>query len=261
MELLPPSYVYDVGGKISCAYSIQINVTQKSRHAFWHNRNRHVIPINYVPRCRTPHEFPRDLALPRSTIKALPEAWSQVITAQGAISCNLFIPSVSAFCVTDEIPFFIQLVAPAGYFDLKGGEEPTLQVSLRRQVGISIQESSIWRDMTSSQGVVQPLSSGTLSRSNLEATTSGTPVLAAKPSTESILTRGFRRNRSVKCASGERAENGKVKMWEWGGTVCNKGIKVGGCTTGVLVINDFFEFHQQIGTDQVSPGIPTNGQI
>jgi hypothetical protein len=91
--------------------------------------------------------------------------------------------------------------------------------------------------MTSSQGVVKPISSGTLSPPSVEATTSGTPVLTAKPSTESILTRGFRRNRSVKGASGERAENGKVKMWEWKGTVCNKGINVGGCTTGVLVIS------------------------
>lgn len=32
-------------------------------------------------------------------------------------------------------------------------------------------------------------------------------------------------------------ENVKVKTWEWKGTVCNKGIKVGGCTADVLVIN------------------------
>lgn len=163
------------------------------------------------------------------------------MTAQGAISCNLFIPSVTSFCVTDEIPFFIQLVAPAGYIDLKEGEDPTLQVSLRRRIGISIQEASIWRDMTSSQGVVKPLSSGTLSRPSLDAPPSRVPALSLKPSSESILTRGFRRNR-VKSTTGGRVENGKVKTWEWKGTVCNKGIKVGGCTADVLVINDFFEF-------------------
>ena len=170
MEILPPSYVFDAGqgGRISCSYSIYINVTQKSRHAFWHNRNRcvryppthpcviqfpppapgfriwkavwrvfflpfpslkafhltweftcfflnsvpyaflflgwasHVIPINYVPRSRPPHEFPRDLGFPRSAIKALPEAWSQVITAQGAISCN-----VRTALFSDFLPFSV----------------------------------------------------------------------------------------------------------------------------------------------------------
>lgn len=245
VEALPPSYICDVGqgGKISCSYSMHVTVTQKSRHAFWHHRNRHVIPIDYVPMARPPHDFPSDLlGLPRTAIKALPEAWSQIITAQGAISCNLFIPAVSAFCVTDEIPFFLQLVAPAGYFDLKEGEDPVLQVSLRRRIGLSIQDSSIWRDMTSSRGVVKVLSSGTLSRAPFGAAPFQTPVLASKASTESILTRGFRRNRVVKGVRGERADGEKLRTWEWKGTVCNKGIKVGGCSTDVMVINDFFEF-------------------
>ena len=62
MDLLPPSYVCDVGqgGKISCSYSMQINVTQKSRHAFWHNRNRsvgylfplrHIFPLDPLRSC------------------------------------------------------------------------------------------------------------------------------------------------------------------------------------------------------------------
>lgn len=44
LELLPPSYVCDLGqgGRISCSYSMYINVNQKSRHAFWTNRNRSV---------------------------------------------------------------------------------------------------------------------------------------------------------------------------------------------------------------------------
>ena len=152
---------------------------------------------------------------------------------------QLFIPSVSSFCVTDEIPFFIQLVAPAGYLHLKDGEEPTLQVSLRRRIGISIQEASIWRDMTSSQGVVKPLSSGTLYRPSLDAPEPGPSALSLKlkPSSESILTRGFKRNRTIKGTREERIDNGKMKTWEWKGTVCNNGIKVGGCNTDVLVLN------------------------
>lgn len=149
VELLPPSYVCDLGqgGRISCSYAMHINVSQKSRHAFWTNRNRyvhlsshffhpslpifplcphsrfkfsvwsfgvglyfyssdliyeftfgtvlnlvredsHVIPINYVPRCRPPHAFPRDIVLPLS-IKAFPENWRQIITTQGRINCNV----------------------------------------------------------------------------------------------------------------------------------------------------------------------------
>lgn len=247
-EPLPPSYICEVGqgGRISCSYSMIITVTQKSRHAFWHHRNRHVIPINYVPRSRPPHEFPRELGFPWSAIKALPEAWSQVMTAQGPISCNLFIPAVPTFCVTDEIPFFLQLVAPAEYFDPKEGEEPILQVSLRRQVGVSVQESAIWRDMTSSQGVVRPVSSGTLSQPPLEASSSKAPALSLKASAESILTRGFRRNRVMKGERGDNVENGKMKTWEWKGTVCNNGVKVGGCATDVMVINDYFEFSVRV---------------
>lgn len=49
-ERLPPSYVCDVvqGGRISCSYSMHVNVTQKSKHAFWHNRNRYA-PSSYIP--------------------------------------------------------------------------------------------------------------------------------------------------------------------------------------------------------------------
>ena len=35
----------------------------------------------------------------------------------------------------------------------------------------------------------------------------------------------------------DKVENGKVKTWEWKGTVCNNGTKVGGCATDVMVIN------------------------
>ncbi|KAF9646944.1 hypothetical protein BDM02DRAFT_3262020 [Thelephora ganbajun] len=246
-EQLPPSYACDMGQgrKISCSYSIHINVTQKSKHAFWTNRNRHVIPINYVPRSRPPHAFPRDLVLPRSTIKAGPEAWRQIITAQGAMSCNLFIPSVSAFCVTDEIPFFLQLVAPAGYLNLKEGEEPTLQVSLQRQVGVSIQEIFIRRDTISSQGVVKSLPSGTIPQPSL-ATLASEAGVSSNSSGESILTRGFKKNRNVKGTRGDRIENGETKTWEWQGTVCNGRVKAGGCTTEVMVINDFFVFSVRI---------------
>ena len=128
-------------------------------------------------------------------------------------------------------------MAPAGYFDLREGEDPTLQVSLRRRVGISIQEASLWRDMTSSQGVVKLLSSATHSRSTLEVPTTSTPALTSKSSSESILSRGFRRNRTIKRARDERVDSGKLKTWEWNGTVRNDGIKVGGCTTEVMVIN------------------------
>lgn len=48
----------------------------------------HVIPINYVPKSRPPNAFPRDLEFPLS-IKAFPEGWKQIITTQGAMSCNV----------------------------------------------------------------------------------------------------------------------------------------------------------------------------
>lgn len=131
---------------------MHINVTQRSRHAFWTNCNRyvfflslflhlsprffcastlslahdiwcgilplphakpygfnqpnlpiyfgnlsltflvrggsHVIPIDYVPTSRPPHAFPRDPVFPQS-IKAFPGGWKQILTTQGAMSCNV----------------------------------------------------------------------------------------------------------------------------------------------------------------------------
>lgn len=239
---LPPSYVCELGqgGRIVCSYSIHINVTQKSKHGFWANRNRHIIPISYVPWSRPAHTFPRNLTLPRSTIKAFPEAWRQIMTVQGSMSCNLFIPSVPTFCVTDEIPFFLQLVAPVGYLDQKEDGEPKLRVSLRRQVGVSIQEVFVWKDTTSSQGVIEPLASGAFPPQDLDVTTSEAPV-SSSSSGESMLTRGFRKW-NARGTRGERVETKEMKTWEWKGAVRNNGIRIGGCSTNVMVINDFFVF-------------------
>ena len=106
--------------------------------------------------------------------------------------------------------------------------------------------------MTSSQGVVKPLSSGTLSRPSLDPPARGPPALSLKPSSESILTRGFKRNRTVKGTRGEASENVKVNTWEWKGSVCNKGIKVGGCMANVLVINvsPFLFCFERFGLDE-----------
>ena len=90
--------------------------------------------------------------------------------------------------------------------------------------------------MTNSQGVFQSLPSGTVSRSGLDVVTSEAVVPSSSPA-ESILTRGFKKNRNVKGAKGERVENGAMKTWEWKGTVCNIGIRVGGCSTEVMIIN------------------------
>ena len=127
-------------------------------------------------------------------------------------------------------------MAPAGCLDLKDGEEPTLQVSLQRHVGLSIQEAFIWKDTTSSQGELKSLPSGTIPRSSFDRLA---PEAAVSPgcSDESTLTRKFKRNRSAKGTRGERVENGAIKTWEWKGVVQNVGIEVGGCSTEVLVIN------------------------
>lgn len=138
--------------------------------------------------------------------------------------------------MTDEIPFFLQLVAPVGYFDQKGDEEPALQVSLRRQVGVSIQEVFIWKDTTSSQGVVKSLPSGTIPKPDVDISTSET-ITPSNSSGGSGFARGFMRHRSFRALRGEKIDNGATRTWEWEGTVCNSGIKIGGCSTDVLVIN------------------------
>jgi hypothetical protein len=143
---------------------------------------------------------------------------------------------VSTFCVTDEIPFFLQLSAPAVYLDLKEGEAPRLEVALQRQVGVSIQEVLVWRDMTSSQGVVEPLLPGTIPPPD-----PGVPASDPGPDSstfgESRLTFGFKRSRSVNDMKVGKAGNLEMKTWEWRGTVRNSGVTVGGCLTEVMVIN------------------------
>lgn len=44
VERLPPSYACELGqgGRISCSYSMHVNVTQKPKHGFWTNHNRYV---------------------------------------------------------------------------------------------------------------------------------------------------------------------------------------------------------------------------
>lgn len=69
IERLPPSYVCDVGqgGRISCSYSMHVNVTQRSRHAFWHNRNRYALLIS-LPTVFHPFVFEKQSPLaPSST--------------------------------------------------------------------------------------------------------------------------------------------------------------------------------------------------
>ena len=123
-------------------------------------------------------------------------------------------------------------MAPVGFLDLREGEEPKLQVSLQRQVGVSIQEVFIWKDTTSSQGVVEPLPSGTFPPEDLDVTTS--EAVASGSSGESMLTRGFRNWKSMR---GERVSTTEMKTWEWKGTVRNNGVRIGGCSTEVMVIS------------------------
>ena len=53
----------------------------------------------------------------------------------------------------------------------------------------------------------------------------------------SVLSRGLRRNRSVKGTRGERVETGAMNTWEWKGMVSSVGVKVRGCLTDVLAVN------------------------
>jgi hypothetical protein len=84
--------------------------------------------------------------------------------------------------------------------------------------------------------VLESLPSGTIPRSS-----PGPPArkVVAPPSfpDESAPARKLKRNRSIKGTRGERVENGAMRTWEWKGMVHNVGVKVGGCSTQVLIIN------------------------
>ena len=119
---------------------------------------------------------------------------------------------------------------------MKKGEEPSLDVSLQRQVGVSIQDTFAWMDSTSSQGVVESLPSGSMPPQNVDVSSSGAAIPSSSHG-EPRSVRGFMRHRSVKALRSEKIENGELRTWEWKGTVSNSGIKIGGCSTEVLVIN------------------------
>lgn len=85
--LPPPSYI--PCEKWSLHLTWLVNLLLALIVTFLFRGGSHVIPINYVPWSRPAHSFSRDFVFPRATIKALPEAWRQIMTVQGAMSCNV----------------------------------------------------------------------------------------------------------------------------------------------------------------------------
>ncbi|KAK0217919.1 hypothetical protein IW262DRAFT_1495307 [Armillaria fumosa] len=126
------------------------------------------MPITYYPRTR-PERPPLYIPL-LSSLKSCPEEWTQFLATVKVkqnynvlpIQCNIFVPSVQAFSFFDVIPFHIQLSGPLFsllmLFPQRSTEyEPSISVTMRRQIVVEIQGRKSWQDQEIGVGTMRPI--------------------------------------------------------------------------------------------------------
>ncbi|KAJ7263957.1 hypothetical protein C8J57DRAFT_1333232 [Mycena rebaudengoi] len=118
---LPPACHIPFGNTVyflRSAYHITakvVSVRHKSA-PFLTKEDRILFELEYHPNIRPPQPILDNPSLFK-TVKECPEEWTQIPLTIGApagsnIVCDFFAPAVGMFCLTDEIPFHIQLCGP-----------------------------------------------------------------------------------------------------------------------------------------------------
>ncbi|KAJ6587056.1 hypothetical protein DFH09DRAFT_1142427 [Mycena vulgaris] len=185
---LPPSYETICLGSpllvVKCVYNLSITITKlrKRRIAFWKTTSK-TYPIHVVfrPRTRPARPMLEDSTF-FSTLKDCPSEWHQMVvtlpTRRRAtlepISCHFVIPSVQTFCLSEDIPFHIQLCGPLDSLrqfygsvlpePLEAGKRPRrrqhaaiIRVFLARQIYVEVNGRQSWRNITVGEGTLRPI--------------------------------------------------------------------------------------------------------
>lgn len=184
---LPPTYAEVFPGvrdlHVKCCYTLTVYVT---RSGLWKPRKSMSVQFAYQPRTR-PHRPIISSPFPFSTtIRSLPEEWHQVSSTMRSradsgvkpIECQLFIPAVRIYSITDTVPFYLQLCAPtasleaflhprppppsmfrlskaAAAFD--DSAQPTVSVSFMRQIEAVVGSHHAFRSFVIGEGTLRPV--------------------------------------------------------------------------------------------------------
>ncbi|KAJ7901978.1 hypothetical protein B0H14DRAFT_2669328 [Mycena olivaceomarginata] len=142
---------------------------------------RYPIHVAFRPRTRPARPILQDAFL--STLKVAPSEWHQMVVTipqrrkatvtVEPISCHLIIPSVQTFCLSEPIPFHIQLCGSQESLQHFYGSVPEpvlpgkrprrrqyaarIRVFLARQIYLEINGRQSWRTITVGEGTLRPI--------------------------------------------------------------------------------------------------------
>ncbi|KAJ6594039.1 hypothetical protein B0H19DRAFT_46890 [Mycena capillaripes] len=186
---LPPTYETICLGSpllvVKCTYKLSIIITKmkSGRLSFWKPTSKtYPIHVAFKPRTRPARPTIQEAFF--STFKAAPSEWHQMVVtipprrraAVEPISCHFVIPSVQTFCLSDDIPFHIQLSGcrdSLQYFYGSGphyASEPlqsgkkrrrqyaaSIRVYLARQIYVEVNGRQSWRTITVGEGTIRAI--------------------------------------------------------------------------------------------------------
>ncbi|KAJ7091251.1 hypothetical protein C8R44DRAFT_817459 [Mycena epipterygia] len=186
---LPPSYETICLGSpllvVKCAYvlSITMTKTRSTRIAFLKTTSKtYQIHLVFRPRTRPARPILEHASF-FSTLKVSPSEWHQMVvtipTRRRAtfepLSCHFIIPSVQTFCLTENIPFHIQICGSQDSLRVFYGSIPSeslqegkknprrrqyaaiIRVFLARQIYVEVNGKQSWRTLTVGEGQLRPI--------------------------------------------------------------------------------------------------------
>ncbi|KAJ7497432.1 hypothetical protein FB451DRAFT_1018371 [Mycena latifolia] len=189
---LPPSYDTICLGSpllvVKCLYNLNITITKtrSRRLAFWKTTSKtyaqRVIYHGFMLGTRPSRPIPEDCTF-FSTFKVAPSEWHQMVVPIPArrratiepISCHFIIPSVQTFCLSEDIPFHIQLCGSLNSLRQFYGTVPpsdplepakrprrrphaaVIRVYLARQIYVEVNGRQSWRNITVGEGSLRPI--------------------------------------------------------------------------------------------------------
>ncbi|KAJ7045655.1 hypothetical protein C8F04DRAFT_940012 [Mycena alexandri] len=186
---LPPSYETVILGSpllaVKCVYKLRITITKANsgRLSLFKNTTKTYARFNQLSSGTRPaRPIIQDLSF-ISTLKAAPSEWHQILvtipTKEKAevepISCHFIIPSGATFCLSEPIPFHIQLCGSRDSLQLFYGSAPVeppppgskrprrrqyaaiVRVFVARQVYVEVHGRSSWRTITAGEGTLRPI--------------------------------------------------------------------------------------------------------